>query len=84
LVVRGLEVRHISIASLDAGSEPATMTIDVELAGRRYLENRDTAAVVSGSRSRATKFTERWTLALDGPDEEPWRITAVGAPAGRP
>ena len=84
LVVRGLDVRHISIASLDAGSEPATMTIDVELAGRRYLEDRDTAAVVSGSQSRTTKFTEHWTLALDGPDEQPWRITAVGAPAGRP
>ena len=84
LVVRGLDVRHISIVSLDAGSEPATMTIDVELAGRRYLEDRDTAAVVSGSKSRAAKFTEQWTLALDGPDEQPWRITAVGAPAGRP
>ena len=84
LVVRGLDVRHISIVSLDAGSEPATMTIDVELAGRRYLEDRDTAAVVAGSQSRAAKFTERWTLALDGPDEQPWRITAVGAPAGRP
>jgi hypothetical protein len=84
LVVRGLDVRHISIVSLDAGSEPATMTIDVELAGRRYLEDRDTAAVVCGSQSKAAKFTERWTLALDGPDEQPWRITAVGAPAGRP
>ena len=60
------------------------MTIDVELAGRRYVEDRDTAAVVAGSQSRAAKFTERWTLALDGPDEQPWRITAVGAPAGRP
>jgi hypothetical protein len=39
---------------------------------------------VSGSQSRAAKFSERWTLALDGPDEQPWRITAVGAPAGRP
>jgi predicted lipid-binding transport protein (Tim44 family) len=84
LVVRGLEVRHISIVSLDAVSEPATMTIDVELAGRRYLEDRDTAAVVAGSQSKAAKFTERWTLALDGPDEQPWRITAVGAPAARP
>jgi predicted lipid-binding transport protein (Tim44 family) len=84
LVVRGLDVRHISIVSLDAGSEPATMTIDVELEGRRYLEDRDTAAVVAGSQSRAAKFTERWTLALDGPDEQPWRITDIGAPAGRP
>ena len=84
LVVRGLDVRHISIVSLDAGSEPATMTIEVELAGRRYIEDRDTAAVVAGSQARAVKFTERWTLALDGPDEQPWLITAVRAAAGRP
>ncbi len=83
LVVRGLEVRHIQIASLDAAAEPPTMTIDVELSGRRYLEDRDTAAVVSGSRSRAVKFTERWILALDGPADQPWRIAAVGAPAAR-
>jgi predicted lipid-binding transport protein (Tim44 family) len=75
--VRGLEVRHISIVSLDPASEPATMTIDIELAGRRYLEDRDTAAVVAGSQSRATTFIERWTLALDGPDDQPWRIADV-------
>ena len=84
LVVRGLDVRHISIVSLDPASEPATMTIDVELAGRRYLEDRDTAAVVAGSQSRAITFTERWTLALDGPDDQPWRVVAVRTPAGRP
>ena len=83
LVVRGLEVRRISIVSLDAASEPATMTIDVELAGRRYLEDRDTAAVVAGSQTRETTFTERWTLALHGPAEQPWRIAAVGSPAAR-
>ncbi len=84
LVVRGPVVRQIRIAGLDAGSEPPTMTIDVELEGRRYLEDRDTAAVVAGSQLRATKFTERWTLALDGPPEQPWRIAAVGAPVGHP
>ena len=83
LVVRGLEVRHISIVSLDPASEPATMTIDIELAGRRYLEDRDTAAVVAGSQTRQTTFTERWTLALNGPAEQPWRIAAVGTPAAR-
>jgi hypothetical protein len=83
LVVRGLELRRMSIASLDASTEPATMTLELELRGRRYLEDRDTAAVVAGSQSRALTFTERWTLALDGPDEQPWRIAAVGQPAGR-
>jgi predicted lipid-binding transport protein (Tim44 family) len=84
VVVRGLEVRRISIVALDAGAEPATMTIDVDLAGRRYVEDRDTAAVVSGNQSRPTAFTERWTLALDGPPEQPWRIAAVGTPSARP
>jgi predicted lipid-binding transport protein (Tim44 family) len=53
---------------------PATMTVDVELGGSRYVEDRDTAAVLSGSKDGATTFTERWTLALDGPDDAPWRI----------
>jgi predicted lipid-binding transport protein (Tim44 family) len=82
LVVRGPEVKHIRIAALDAASEPATMTLDVELAGRRYLEDRDTAAVLAGSQSKATTFTERWTLALDGPAEQPWRIAGVGTAVG--
>ena len=83
LVVRGLQIRKITIVALEAAAEPPTMTIDVAIAGRRYVEDRDTAAVVSGSQSRATTFTERWTLALDGDDDQPWRIAAVGAPVGR-
>jgi predicted lipid-binding transport protein (Tim44 family) len=83
LVVRGLQIRKITIVALDAAAEPPTMTIDVAITGRRYVEDRDTAAVVSGSQSRATTFTERWTLALDGRGEQPWRIAAVGAPVGR-
>jgi predicted lipid-binding transport protein (Tim44 family) len=78
LVVRGLEVKRIEIAALDAAAEPPTMTIDVELSGRRYLEDRDTAAVLGGSQNRAVNFTERWTLALDGSDAQPWRIASVG------
>jgi predicted lipid-binding transport protein (Tim44 family) len=81
LVVRGPRVRSIRIAALDAGTSPATMTIDVELGGVRYVENRDTAAVVSGSRTGATSFTERWTMALDGPDQGPWRIVRTAGVA---
>jgi len=57
--------------------EPATMTIDVELGGNRYVEDRDTTTVVSGSKDSATTFTEHWTLALDGPDDAPWRVVAA-------
>jgi predicted lipid-binding transport protein (Tim44 family) len=83
LVVRGLQVRRIGIAGLDAAAQPPTMTIDVRLHGARYVEDRATGEIVAGSQSRAGDFTERWTLALDGPDDQPWRITAVGAPIGR-
>ena len=75
LVVRGPRVRRIDIAALDAGASPATMTLEVELAALRYVEDRDTKAVLSGSRDEETVFSERWTLSLDGPDTQPWRIT---------
>jgi predicted lipid-binding transport protein (Tim44 family) len=82
LVVRGPTLKRLRIVALDAAAEPPTMTIEADVVGRRYVEDRDTTAVVSGSRSRTTSFTERWTLALDGEAAQPWRIVAVGAPVG--
>jgi predicted lipid-binding transport protein (Tim44 family) len=82
MVVRGPAVKRIRIIALDASAEPPTMTIEVDLAGRRYLENRDTAGVVAGSRTRTQSFTERWTLSLTDDEHQPWRITAAGAPVG--
>jgi predicted lipid-binding transport protein (Tim44 family) len=77
LVVRGPRVRRIQVADVQVDQLPATMTVVVELGGRRYVENRDTAAVVSGSKDGAAAFTERWTLALDGPDDSPWRLVKI-------
>ena len=57
------------------------MTIDVDLRGRRYIEDRDTTQVVAGSSTRLSGFTERWTLAVTGDAAEPWRIVAVQTPA---
>ena len=79
LVVRGPRVKRIRIAAVQVEQVPATMTVELELGGRRYVEDRDTAAVVSGSKDSAATFTERWTLALDGPADAPWRIVGVGA-----
>jgi predicted lipid-binding transport protein (Tim44 family) len=56
------------------------MSVEVDLEGRRYLENRDTTTIVAGSQSRATSFSEHWTLALSGDASEPWRIASVDAP----
>ncbi len=80
LVVRGPRVKQIRIAAVDAGSDPATMTVDVDLEGRRYIEDRSTTAVLTGSQSRSTSFSEHWTLALTGDPRQPWRIVRVGAP----
>jgi predicted lipid-binding transport protein (Tim44 family) len=77
LVVRGPRVKRIQIATVQVEQVPATMTVDVELGGRRYVENRDTLAVLSGSKDSAATFTERWTLALDGPADAPWRIVSA-------
>jgi len=80
LVVRGPNVQKIRITRLDASAHPPTMSVEVDIEGRRYIEDRDTTAILAGSQSRATKFTEHWTFALDGDARQPWLLAAVGAP----
>ena len=79
LVVRGPHVLGVHVTALDPMATPATMTVELEVEGRRYVENRDTTTVVSGSKDRAGRFTEHWTLALEGDDEHPWRIARPAA-----
>ena len=79
LVVRGPRLQALRIAALDAHAQPPTMAVEAELRGRRYLEDRDTAAVLEGSKDRETAFTERWTLALGADPATPWRIVATAA-----
>jgi predicted lipid-binding transport protein (Tim44 family) len=81
LVVRAPVVRAVTIEAFDVHAEPPRMTVAIEAEGRRYIEDRDTTQVVSGSRAAATRFTERWTLALEGDDESPWRIVDAAAGA---
>ncbi|HEU4702702.1 MAG TPA: TIM44-like domain-containing protein [Conexibacter sp.] len=78
LVIRGPRVRRLQIAALDPAATPPTMTVEVEVRGRRYVEDRDDASVRSGSKERETTVRERWTLALCGPDERPWQVVSVG------
>ena len=81
LVVRGPRLQTLRIASIDGQSVPPSMAVEAQLSGRRYLEDRDTASVLEGSQSRETTFTERWTMALTGDAETPWRIVEA-APVG--
>jgi len=80
LVVRGPRLERVTIECLDGRAQPARMVVAIGVRGRRYREDRDTAAIVAGSRDRETSFEERWTLALDGPDDAPWRVVGVGEP----
>jgi predicted lipid-binding transport protein (Tim44 family) len=77
LVVRGPKLDALRIARLDAAAQPPTMLVEADVRGRRYVENRDTAAVLQGSKDRETTFTERWTMELDGDSTTPWRIAAT-------
>jgi predicted lipid-binding transport protein (Tim44 family) len=73
LVVRGPRVETLRIT----GIEGRTMTVEAAMRGRRYRENRDTLALVEGSRDRDARFTEHWTLTLTDDPETPWRVTGA-------
>lgn len=77
VVVRGPRVERVAIEGVDAQAQPARMTVALTVSGRRYVEDRDTAAVLSGDKSREARFSERWVLTLDGPDTGPWRIVST-------
>jgi predicted lipid-binding transport protein (Tim44 family) len=81
IVVRGPRVKALRIVALDAAAEPPAMSVEVDVAGRRYVQDRDTAAVVSGDETRDTTFTERWKMSLSGDDKAPWRIASARAHA---
>jgi predicted lipid-binding transport protein (Tim44 family) len=77
VVVRGARVVGLQIVALDPHAQPPTMTAEVTLDGRRYVEDRDTAEVLSGSKSRDSTTTQRWTFALGDDAERPWRLVRV-------
>ena len=74
----GPRLKALRIVALDPDAQPPELTVEADLAGPRYVENRDTLDLVSGTRDREVSFTERWTLVLgDGPS--PWRIARLSA-----
>lgn len=77
VVVRGPRVRVVRIVELAAHETPAWLLVELEVVGRRYVEDRDTLVVVEGDRSTDRAFTQRWRMELTGDDARPWRIAAV-------
>lgn len=84
LVVRGAAVEQVRITAFDAAKEPPEMTAEVRFKGRRYLEDRSTAAVVEGSREHEGEHVEQLVLQLDDADPAvPWRVVGrAGGPDG--
>jgi predicted lipid-binding transport protein (Tim44 family) len=80
LVVRGPSVRQIRITGFNASVTPPLMTVEVTIEGRRYVEDRATAAVLEGNPARVQTFLERWTFALADDAAQPWRIVSADAP----
>jgi predicted lipid-binding transport protein (Tim44 family) len=76
-VVRGVKVEQLQIDELDLKHQPVTMTISLKLRGIRYQENRSTAALIGGSKTKQQRFAQSWTLALSDNKDEPWRIVAA-------
>jgi predicted lipid-binding transport protein (Tim44 family) len=74
-------VKGLRIVALDAAAEPPTMTVELDVVGRRYVQDRDTAAVLSGDDTRDATFTERWKMSLSGDDKNPWQIASARATA---
>jgi len=83
LVVRGLRLEALKITAVDARADPPTMTVEARIAGARYVEDRDTTTVLSGSRDREVVFTERWRMVLAGGGDTPWRIAGAAEPTRR-
>lgn len=81
LVARGVTVESIEVQALRPTPEPAQLTVALTARGRRYIEDRDTTALLAGSKDTERRFVDAWTLALTGDAAAPWRIVAA-APAG--
>ncbi len=74
LVVRGVVVERIDVQELRPTPEPARITVAITARGRRYIEDRDTVQLLSGSQSTEREFVEYWILSLTGDELAPWRI----------
>jgi predicted lipid-binding transport protein (Tim44 family) len=74
LVVRGVDVERIDVQDLQPTPEPARITVAITARGRRYIEDRDTVQLLSGSQDTEREFVEYWILSLTGDELAPWRI----------
>jgi hypothetical protein len=77
IVVRGLGVRGIHPVGLDTDSTPPTVTVEIDLYGVVYVEDRATTTVVTGDKVDPGRIREQWILTLDEAVETRWRLTGA-------
>ena len=80
LVVRGPKLRKLRIVEIDAAADPPAMLVEAEVAGRRYIEDRNTTTVVWGRNDVEEVFFERWLMVLTDDAATPWRIAQTDVP----
>lgn len=73
LVIRGVDVKAMTIASVTPGVSPE-VRLQLEVAGVQYVEDRDTTEVLAGSKRRHTTTRQEWTLRLGDDARRPWTV----------
>jgi predicted lipid-binding transport protein (Tim44 family) len=76
LVIRGADVKATTIVAVTPGPAPE-VTLELEVAGFQYVEDRDTTEVLAGGKRRRTTTRQRWTLALSDDPRLPWVVVAA-------
>jgi hypothetical protein len=77
LVIRGPKMAKATVSKL-AAKDPIKIAIDAKVTGVRYIEDRDTVAVVAGTKDREATFIQRFVLQLDDDPARPWKLVAAG------
>ena len=81
LVVRNPHIRTVRITAIDPGAQPPTISIVIQGSAVRYIEDRATAAVLSGDPETERHVRLTWTLTLEAPSPWPWRLATVATSA---
>jgi len=77
LVIRGPKVGRVTVRRV-LDEDPILVVVDAHVRGTRYVEDRDTVTVLSGSRTKPGDFIERFVLRLSDDDPAvPWRLATV-------
>jgi len=77
LVIRGVDVRSMTIASVTRAERPEVQ-LELDVAGVQYVEDRDTTEVLAGSKRRRSTTRQVWTLRLSDDPRRPWTVVRAG------